>query len=176
MSSPAPSPRWPQSAPRASSSSRARRSSTTSGASSISRPSSVCPEAARPGGRSDPVMNRRAFLIAAGSAWLVPRLADGQSPSKGYRIGWLGSPPTTPKVRPIWGRFGDRLRELGYVEGQNVVFEFRATEGQEDRFAALAAELVGLKVDLIVAPGTAGRGVDAHRRTLHVRPASPHCR
>jgi len=114
-------------------------------------------------------MNRRAFLVAAGSVWLLPRLADGQSPSKVYRIGWLGSPPTTPDVRPIWGRFGDRLRELGYVEGQNLIFEFRATEGQEERFPALAAELVALKVDLIVAPGTAAaRAAKAATATIPI--------
>ena len=63
----------------------------------------------------------------------------------------------------------DRLRELGYVEGQNVAFEFRSAEGQEDRFPALVAELVRLKVDLIVAPGTAAaRAAKAATATIPI--------
>jgi putative ABC transport system substrate-binding protein len=46
------------------------------------------------------------------------------------------------------------LRELGYVEGRNVVIEYRSAEGKSERLAALAAELVALKVDVIVAPST----------------------
>jgi len=114
-------------------------------------------------------MDRRAFLTAVGTVWLSPRLAHGQSPSKVYRIGYLGSPPAIPSGQRIWERFVDRLRELGYVEGQNLVFEFRSAEGQEDRFPALVSELVRLKVDLIVAPGTAAaRAAKAATTTIPI--------
>jgi putative ABC transport system substrate-binding protein len=97
---------------------------------------------------------RRAFLSATGAVWLAPIRALGQSSPKVYRIGYLGT-AATPGTQPEWNRFQARLRELGYIDGQNMVTEFRSSEGREERFPALAAELVDLKVDVIVAPGTA---------------------
>jgi putative ABC transport system substrate-binding protein len=69
------------------------------------------------------------------------------------RIGFLsgGSPTTTSPAR--YEAFRQRLRELGYVEGKNIVIEYRWVEGKLDRFPALAAELVRLKVDVIVTWG-----------------------
>jgi putative ABC transport system substrate-binding protein len=58
----------------------------------------------------------------------------------------------------MWEAFRQRLKELGYVEGQNIVFEYRWAAGQVDRFPGLAAELVGLKVDVIVTVGNAATG------------------
>jgi len=96
---------------------------------------------------------------------MVPLPSDGQQPGKVYRIGWLGtSPPaaidTTPQRCPItgvpnWQAFVAGLRERGYVPGQNVLIECRHTEGRGERAPALAAEMVNLKPDVIVANTTA---------------------
>ena len=80
--------------------------------------------------------------------WL--QLAQAQQPRKPPRVGILrlGSPPD-----PMIEAFRRGLRELGYVEGQNIALELRWTEGKADRLGDLAAELVRLNVDVIVAPG-----------------------
>ena len=76
-------------------------------------------------------------------------IADAQQPTKILRIGYLSSDsPSTIAVRIEAFRQG--LRELGYVEGKNVVIEWRFAEGKADRLRGLAAELVRLKVDVIV--------------------------
>ena len=63
-----------------------------------------------------------------------------------WRIGVLaGSPPTTPEAARPWEALMLRLRELGYVEGQNLVVERRWAEGRADRYHELATELVALK-------------------------------
>src|SRR5262249_61172795 len=79
--------------------------------------------------------------------------AGAQQPKKVPRIGYL-SPfdAATESNRAEAIRLA--LRELGYVEGQNIAFEYRTTEGKRDRAAELVAELVRLKVDVIVVPGT----------------------
>ncbi len=94
----------------------------------------------------------------------APVLSDAQQPAKVYRIGYLGvSAPapndTTPQHCPIkgspgWQAFVEGLREHGYLLGQNLILECRSTEGHEERAPALAAELVSLKPDLLVAFGT----------------------
>jgi len=79
-------------------------------------------------------------------------LANAQQPKKVPRIGFLsGDSPTPSSAR--YEVFRQRLRELGYVEGKNIVIEYRWAEGKLDRFPALAAELVRLKVDVIVTWG-----------------------
>jgi putative ABC transport system substrate-binding protein len=103
------------------------------------------------------VIERRVFLAGTGAVLLAaPLVVEAQPASRVYRIGFLGSAPATAQTNPsflevFWGR----LRELGYVEGRNLVVERRSTEGRNERYRALATELVSLKVDLIVAPGTA---------------------
>jgi putative ABC transport system substrate-binding protein len=78
--------------------------------------------------------------------------ADAHQPGKVRRIGYLSSGnPTSEFVRSETIRLA--LRELGYIEGQNIAIEYRYTEGKRDRFPELAAELVRLKVDIIVAAG-----------------------
>ena len=78
--------------------------------------------------------------------------ADAQQPAKAPRIGFLGgSSPSAISARIEAFRQG--LRELGYVEGKNIVIEWRYAEGKFDRLPALAAELVRLKVDVIVTSG-----------------------
>jgi len=79
-------------------------------------------------------------------------VAEAQQAGKVPRIGFLsGSPPSSIKARTEAFRQG--LRDLGYVEGKNIVIEWRSGEGKRDRFPAVAADLVRLKVDLIVTAG-----------------------
>jgi len=78
--------------------------------------------------------------------------AIAQQPTKIFRIGYLGVNslninPDRPEA------FRQGLRELGYIEGKNIAIEWRSAEGKQDRLAALAAELVRLKVDIIVTGG-----------------------
>jgi len=77
---------------------------------------------------------------------------DAQQPTKIPRIGYLGvnSLNVNPDRREA---FRQGLRELGYVEGKNIVIEWRSAEGKQDRLPALAAELVSLKVDIIITGG-----------------------
>jgi putative tryptophan/tyrosine transport system substrate-binding protein len=77
--------------------------------------------------------------------------AEAQQPKKVPRIGYLSSSASTDSGRPEAFRQG--LRELGYVEGKNIVIDYRYFEGKLDRLPALAAELVRLKVDIIVTGG-----------------------
>jgi len=98
------------------------------------------------------------FVVAlALSMSAVPLVADAQQPGKVVRIGVLANtPPTTPEVARNWEAFRHGLGEYGWVEGQNLVIEYRWAEGQAQRFPALAAEVVSLKPDLIVAATTLG--------------------
>ena len=99
-------------------------------------------------------MDRRAFITVVGGSILAgPVAVEAQQAGKVYRIGYLsgGSPITSARsVEAL--RQG--LRDLGWVEGQNIVIEYRFAEGRLDPLADLAAELVRLKVDVIVAGPT----------------------
>jgi putative ABC transport system substrate-binding protein len=99
---------------------------------------------------------RRAFVgaLAGGLLAALPAV-EAQQPGKVYRIGFLeaGAPSVNQHFLDAFKR---GLRELGYVEGQNVVIEERWAEGQNERFPALVAELVRLKVDLLVVASTSG--------------------
>src|SRR5215831_588498 len=77
--------------------------------------------------------------------------AEAQQPKKVFRIGYLASldPVSDPRIEGI----RQRLREFGYREGQNITIEYRNTEGKLDRYAEFAAEVVRLKVDVIVVSG-----------------------
>ena len=79
--------------------------------------------------------------------------AEAQQPKKIFRIGLLSSRGPSP-MPPLIEALRRGLRELGYVEGQNVIIEYRWAEGRDDRYAPLAAELVSLGVDVIVTQGT----------------------
>ena len=80
-------------------------------------------------------------------------IAEAQQPKKLSRIGYLSpGPASRPSARLEAFRQG--LRELGYVEGQNIVIEYRFAEGKLDRLPELVAELVRLKVDVIFAYST----------------------
>ena len=95
-------------------------------------------------------MDRREFLgTLAGGLLTAPLAAKAQQAAKIPRIGWLANNPAgSPHLLEA---FLQGLRDLGYVEGRNVVIEHRSAEGKWERFPALAAELVALKVDVIVA-------------------------
>jgi putative ABC transport system substrate-binding protein len=100
-------------------------------------------------------MTKRFILFALCFMLLAPRFsAEAQQPKKVPRIGYLttGSINITPSRRKA---FLEGLRELGYVEGKNIFIEYRWAEGKLDRLPALAAELVRLKVDVIVTASSA---------------------
>ena len=84
----------------------------------------------------------------------VPLAAAAQPPGQVYRIGYLG---TTPPPAHRWDALLDGLRERGYSEGRNLAFERRLSQGQAERFPKLAAELVQLRVDLILVHTTPQR-------------------
>jgi putative ABC transport system substrate-binding protein len=103
------------------------------------------------------MMIRRVALVAvlAMSLLAAPLAADAQPAGGVPRIGFLGV--TSPSDRPpLLDAFRQRLRELGWVEGQNIVIDYRYAEDRVDRLPDLAAELVRLKVDVIVSFGTQG--------------------
>jgi putative ABC transport system substrate-binding protein len=94
-----------------------------------------------------------AFLVAV-ILCCVAAVAEAQQPKKVYRIGYLRlAPPPTNPVRTDAFRQG--LRQLGYAEGKDIVIEYRSADGKLDRLSELAAELVRLKVDVIVTAGPA---------------------
>jgi putative tryptophan/tyrosine transport system substrate-binding protein len=86
----------------------------------------------------------------------VPTAA--QQPEKGYRIGILAGSSQQFRERRGHEAFQQGLRELGYVEGKNVILEYRYTEGNVALLSALAAELIRLPADVIVATGSGTRG------------------
>jgi putative ABC transport system substrate-binding protein len=95
-------------------------------------------------------MDRRRFVGAAAGGLLIARaLAQAQVPAKAYRVGFLLG-ATRESVASLLAALGEGLRELGYAEGRNVVFEQRYGGGQMERLPELAAELVRSKVDVIV--------------------------
>jgi putative tryptophan/tyrosine transport system substrate-binding protein len=95
-------------------------------------------------------MDRRAFMVSiTGSLLAAPLAAEAQEAAKVARIGYLS---TNLAANPhTHEAFRQGLRDLGYVEGRNIVIEYRDAEGKPERLPALAAELVALKVDVIVA-------------------------
>jgi len=111
------------------------------------------------GGR-DRLMDRRVFIggLALGTL-VVPYVAGAQPTRKVYRIGILSSRSATSEMAgaqppdPLIGALLRGLRELGYVYGEHFVTEPRGGEGKPERFSSLAAELVPLQVDVIVAAG-----------------------
>jgi len=99
-------------------------------------------------------VNRRAFLRIVPCALLASPLAvKAQQAGKAYRIGFLGNSTAALEANLV-GPFREGLRELGYVEGRNVQIEYRWAEGKYERFPELVAELVALKVDVLVTAGT----------------------
>jgi len=99
-------------------------------------------------------MQRREFITFLGGATVAwPLAARAQQAAKVYRIGFLGN-STAALEADLVGPFREGLRDLGYVEGQNILIEYRWAEGEYERFTALTAELIALRVDVIVTAGT----------------------
>ena len=112
-------------------------------------------------------MRRREFIGLVGGAAAWPLAAAAQAPERSFRIGWLGN--TDAREWAEWrGReFREGLRDLGYIEGKNLRFELRFSEGDSSRLPALAGELAALNVDVIV---THGGGVFAARQATSTIP------
>src|SRR6478672_6625636 len=97
--------------------------------------------------RTKPMRRREFITLLGGGAVAWPLAARAQQPAKVPRIGIIDD-------GPIWDHFRQGLRDLGYIEGQNIVFEYRFAEGMPDRLAAVATELARVPVDVIVTYGT----------------------
>src|SRR5580693_8460228 len=105
-------------------------------------------------------MRRREFIMLIGGATVWPAVAHARRDEKVYRMGILTNrsedrPPNerSPEANN-WSRLINGLRGHGYVEGQNLIIEWRYSEGYSERWSELAGELVGLNVDLILATTT----------------------
>jgi putative ABC transport system substrate-binding protein len=96
-------------------------------------------------------MQRRAFVAGMAAVMVAPLAADAQQARKVPRIGFLSA--IALSASPGVEGFRRGLRELGYVEGQNITVDYRSAEGGPDRLAALAADLVRQEVDVIVTGG-----------------------
>jgi putative ABC transport system substrate-binding protein len=114
-------------------------------------------------------MARKTVIVV----WLVAlalapfRLAEAQQAKKVQRIGYLTSNTSSAEL-PRFDAFRQGLRELGHVEGQNIAIEYRYAEGRFDRLPGFAAELVGLKVDVLV--GVTTNAVQAAKNATRTIP------
>ena len=98
-------------------------------------------------------MKRRRIIAGLLLSLVAPLTVAAQSPEKLYRIGMLERTSTGMNAANL-DSFRQGLRALGYVEGKNFVIEYRSADGRDELFPGLAADLVRLKVDLIVTRGT----------------------
>src|SRR6185503_7154421 len=107
------------------------------------RPPARHGDSGAPGGSGNRVMDRRAFLAGFAAVLAAPLAAEAQRVERVYRIGYLsiGSATGAVYIRPLEG-FRQQLRELGWVEGRNIVIEFRFADGRADRLPGLAKELL----------------------------------
>ncbi len=116
--------------------------------SSDNRQSKTCPELSRR------IQNRKFVgLIAIVAALALGAVATAQQTGKIFRIGYLDA-GTASGSAVLVEAFRQELSKLGWVEGKNITIEYRFAEGRNDRLPELAADLVRLKVDLIVTQGT----------------------
>ena len=117
----------------------------------------------------DVELSRRSVLAGGFALLAAPLAASAQQPGKVARIGVLGNaPPTTPEFSRNWDAFRQGLGERGWVEGRNIVSEYRWAEGRVERLSSLTAELVSLKPDLIVA--SSGPGALAAKQATNAIP------
>ncbi len=115
-------------------------------------------------------MQRRDFIMALGLAAVWPLAVQAQQPKKVPRIGFLTTGSLElPETRTTLNAFRQGLRELGYFDGQNIVIEVRAADSKIERFPVLASELVGLRVDVIVASNSlSGRAAQQATTTIPI--------
>jgi putative ABC transport system substrate-binding protein len=100
-------------------------------------------------------VDRRAFLATlTGGLLAAPHAAEAQQPGRVYRVGILGGKASDPAEARQWQAFRLGLRERGWIEGTNILIEYRWVEGNAARLPELAADLVRLKPDLIVTRGS----------------------
>ena len=109
------------------------------------------------------------MLTFALGLFVAPLHAEAQQPTKVHRIGWLHPGLSRPEPHPSLEAFRQGLRELGYVEGQDLIIEYRFAEGRDEGLADCAAELARLKVDVIIAGGPAAiRAAQHATRTIPI--------
>src|SRR3989442_15139467 len=100
-------------------------------------------------------MDRRALIALALSLLAAPLAVWAQPAERTVSIGYLGN--SSPSLESnLVEAFREGLRQLGYVEGHNLIIKYQWAEGQQERSAVLAAELVRLKPDVILTSGTLG--------------------
>jgi putative tryptophan/tyrosine transport system substrate-binding protein len=114
-------------------------------------PPSAAPRASTPA--QTLAMNRCAFVTGLGAVLAAPVAAEAQPAGKVRRIGYLLGGSPTASARAVEA-FRQGLRDLGWIEGQNIIIDYRFAEGRLERLPDLAAELVRLNVDVIVAGPT----------------------
>jgi putative tryptophan/tyrosine transport system substrate-binding protein len=112
------------------------------------------------------MMRRRELMLLLGGAMTAARASRAQQKAKPV-IGWLSSGSPGP-FAPFVAAFHQGLSEAGYVEGQSVAIEYRWAEGRYDRLPALAADLVGRKVDVIATSGGTSPALAAKNATATV--------
>jgi|SRR5215470_3310937 len=101
-------------------------------------------------------MDRRAFFtVVGGSIFAAPFVVRAQPTGKSVRIGYLGNSSPSLEANLV-DSFREGLRQLGYVEGRNLIIEFQWAEGQQERYMTIAQEPVRLKPDVILTAGTQG--------------------
>src|ERR1700709_1320734 len=94
-------------------------------------------------------MQRRVFISGLSVAALCPFIPGAHRPNRVPPIGFLGS--TSPEMASHWmAAFLKRLRELGWIEGRTIAIEYRWADAHSERYSEIAAEFVGLEVDVIV--------------------------
>ena len=98
-------------------------------------------------------IRRREFMILLGGAAAWPLKARAQQPGRVWRIGVLETTSMAMNATNF-EVFRQSLRELGYIEEQNLIIEYRSAEGRGERFADLTADLLRLNIDVIVTRGT----------------------
>jgi putative ABC transport system substrate-binding protein len=112
--------------------------------------------------------NSKLVFVAAALLSALATNAQAQQPSKVYRIGYIQAPPASA-LATRRDAFRQGLRELGYIEGKNLIVEFRFAEGKPARVPELVAELIALKVDVIVTAGPADtRAAKEATRTIPI--------
>src|SRR5262245_24369629 len=105
------------------------------------------------------IVDRRRFLVTSLAGAFAAPLVEAQQVAKGWRIGWLGDGTRAAREGNTLTPFREGLRELGYVEGKNIVIDARWSDGNEDQLRRDAADFVRLGVDVIVTHGGVGGSV-----------------